>query len=269
MAATESALKETHEPMANGHTGEEVGMGPGAPEDSMELRILMAYAKKRRPSDKRLQCQLSITKPSVTPSATTEANNDSQNTPPKKKWYRKLPSCLRSKTKDPDLQPDLSDDDSRPQPASLSPSTGDKVAGKLTQLSTAVPFLQGDLETDCPEDIAQELAKLLRDSGDELNEKIKNDKALHDRLVRSFDYGLFSRITTAFLGKLNLSSAQSEEEAQIAMTCEVVTRLSTMDTLPVSQTMGFGACYLKDYFSPWVQQHGGWDKVFESDEEQD
>ncbi|XP_076153084.1 uncharacterized protein LOC143136315 [Alosa pseudoharengus] len=272
MAATESALKETHEPMANGHTGEEGGMGPGTPEDSMELRILMAYAKRRRPSDKRLQRQLSITKPSVTPSATTEANNDSQNTPPKKKkWYRKLPSCLRSKTKDPDLQPDLSDDESRPQPALLGdPETeSDKVAGKLTQLSTGVPFLQGDLETDCPEDIVQELAKLLRDSGDQLNEKIKNDKALHDRLVRSFDYGLFSRITTAFLGKLNLSSVPSEEEAQIAMTCEVATRLSTMDTLPVSQTMGFGARYLKDYFSPWVQQHGGWDKVFESDEEQD
>lgn len=91
-----------------------------------------------------------------------------------------------------------------------------------------------------------------------MSPQIKKDKALLDRLQNSFNYGFFSRVVTAFLGKADLSSTESaEEEARVAMTCEAVTRLSTMDTLPVSQTMGFGARYLQDYFSPWFRQHGG------------
>ncbi|XP_062373716.1 apoptosis facilitator Bcl-2-like protein 14 [Sardina pilchardus] len=272
MTDTEFALKETHEPMANGHTGEGNGVEPGVPEASMEFHILMAYAKRRRPSDKRLRSQPSIT----TPASTTEANHDSQNTPPKKKkkkWYHKLP-CLRPMIEDPDPQSDQSDDDeSRPQFAMIeAESESDKVAGKLTQISTTVPFLDGELEADCGEDkLVQEIANLLRDSGDDLNEKIKNDKDLHDRfLAASFNYSLFSRITTAFLGKLNLSSTPVQnEEAKIAMTCEVATRLSTMDPDPMHQTMVFGSRYLHDNFSTWFKQHGGGDQSYKQDEEQD
>lgn len=37
----------------------------------------------------------------------------------------------------------------------------DKVAGKLTEISTTVPFLDGDLDTDCPQGEKQSQLHLL------------------------------------------------------------------------------------------------------------
>ncbi|KAL2103095.1 hypothetical protein ACEWY4_002263 [Coilia grayii] len=304
------APKDPHGPMENGHAGDANGIAPSAgEEESMEFRILMAYAKRRRPSDKRLQPQSGVATPTAPPTddsqkslpSTAPPTDDSQKssaspTPPKKKkrGLKKVFSCIFPKTKEPDVAPQGSDDD-MPQPASLDPPTGhaprsgaagrsvsrdgdviatavsvemdeaQEVAARLAMFPPA-PLLPGDLETDSPdEDIVQELVKLLRESGDELDKKIKANKALHEQLQRSLSYALFSRVVTAVLQRLNLASlprGETPQQAKIVTTCDVVTRLSTLDTHPVSQTMRFGERYLKDYFSPWVTTQGGWNQVF-------
>lgn len=39
---------------------------------------------------------------------------------------------------------------------------------------------------------------------------------------------------------------------------QATTRLSTLETLPVSKLLGFGAKYLTEFHSPWAQQQGGY-----------
>ncbi|XP_063074158.1 apoptosis facilitator Bcl-2-like protein 14 isoform X2 [Engraulis encrasicolus] len=279
--ASDTATTNGH-PMENGHTGGTNGLtgdanghtdanGDGVEQVSMEYLILMAYAQRRRPSDKRLQRQTSVATP------TTPPGDDEARSPPatkeKKKGWRKLRrrilSCVHPKTSDTHTHGPAHDI----APAALEPPTdeqkAEEVADRLTALAPPT-LLPGDLETDNDgDDVIQNLVKLLRESGDELNKKIQANPALVQQLQQNFSYGLFRNVVSSFLARLNLSSlpsGETQEQAKIRSTCEVVTRLSTLDTHPVSKTMGYGERYLKDYFSPWVQKQGGWTEVFPSDE---
>ncbi|XP_031438960.1 apoptosis facilitator Bcl-2-like protein 14 isoform X1 [Clupea harengus] len=280
--ATDTALQKTQEPMDNEHAGQVNGVVPTVPKDSIERLILRAYAKRL----KHPQRQASVATP--TPSPTETNDNSQRNTVPKKKrktdlrknLTKLLPSCIRPQAKQREVLP--VDDDGQ-QPACLDPFEAGKqeeeteaveVADKLAQISGTVSFLPGEYESDNgDEDLVHELVKLLRESGDELNEKIKNNKAFQEQLQRAFTYSFFKTVMSGFLAKLNLTQSnpftESPEKTKIAMTCDVVTRLSTMDTHPMSQAMGFGEKYLKDYFTPWVVQNGGWNQVFSLDEEEE
>ncbi|XP_062403521.1 apoptosis facilitator Bcl-2-like protein 14 [Sardina pilchardus] len=145
------------------------------------------------------------------------------------------------------------------------------VADKLTQIVDTVDLVP-EIETDSNDDIIQRLVELLREAGDELDGKIKKNPELVEQLKGSFSYSLFEKVTKSFLECVVPSwtgSTQGTQKAQIAMTFEVTNRLTTLDVQPMNRIMGFGAQFLQQNFSGWVQKYGGWEKAFDEQDNDD
>ncbi|XP_055974244.1 LOW QUALITY PROTEIN: apoptosis facilitator Bcl-2-like protein 14 [Sorex fumeus] len=108
------------------------------------------------------------------------------------------------------------------------------------------------------------IVELLKYSGDQLERELRKDKTLMSSFQDGLTYTLFRTITDQFLKGVD-TRGESEAKAQsfrAALAIDVMTKLTALDTHPMSRVLGFGAKYLKEHFSPWVQQHGGWEKVF-------
>lgn len=156
-----------------------------------------------------------------------------------------------------------------------STTTGDEsfrnVADKLSQIVASGSIVADGLEHDGQsdsKDVVDRLVELLKESGDELNEKIKKDHVLLGHLQNSFTYSVFEKLTTIFIKSVVPEHQQSmRNREQIAWTLEVTSRLKALDLHPMNRVMGFGAKYLKDHFTPWVQQHGGWENAFDNDDD--
>lgn len=87
------------------------------------------------------------------------------------------------------------------------------------------------------------------------------DHELRKQLQASLSYGFFKRLTSSFLMRLSpeeLPTTESIKQAEIAVTFELTSRLNAMDCHPMNRVLGFGAKYLQDYFTPWVNQQGGY-----------
>ncbi|XP_041966965.1 uncharacterized protein si:ch211-218c6.8 isoform X2 [Alosa sapidissima] len=144
------------------------------------------------------------------------------------------------------------------------------VADKLTQIADNVDLVP-DVVTDS-DDLIQKLVELLREAGDELDGKLKKNPELVKQLQGSFSYSLFEKVTKTFLDCVVPSwagSTHGTQQAQIAMTFEVTSRLSTLDVQPMNRIMGFGAHFLQQNFSGWVQKYGGWEKAFDGQDDED
>ncbi|XP_023824408.1 apoptosis facilitator Bcl-2-like protein 14 [Salvelinus sp. IW2-2015] len=250
-------------------------------EDSVEFRLMMVYAQRRRPRE--VLCPLpqgTDTQPGGT--QTLEVHADTFKKKKKKKGMRmrlqSLLSCIRPHR---DSTAVASGPPRTPSP----PPTGtqrssfrsfgnvrdelEKVADRLTQIADGVSSSSGDLETDGEEDAIERLVGLLlRGAGDKLNEEVLKDASLSSEF---FGYSLYERTISTFLSRLGLTSdpsTQGSPRAQIALTCEVTSRLSAVDSLPMSRVLGFGAKYLQDHFSSWARQQGGYEEAFVNDEEE-
>ncbi|XP_055793992.1 apoptosis facilitator Bcl-2-like protein 14 [Salvelinus fontinalis] len=250
-------------------------------EDSVEFRLMMVYAQRRRPRE--VLCPLpqgTDTQPGGT--QTLEVHADTLKKKKKKKGMRmrlqSLLSCIRPHR---DSTAVASGPPRTPSP----PPTGtqrssfrsfgnvrdelEKVADRLTQIADGVSFSSGDLETDGEEDAIERLVGLLlRGAGDKLNEEVLKDASLSSEF---FGYSLYERTISTFLSRLGLTSDPStpgSPRAQIALTCEVTSRLSAVDSLPMSRVLGFGAKYLQDHFSSWAIQQGGYEEAFVNDDEE-
>lgn len=73
-------------------------------------------------------------------------------------------------------------------------------------------------------------------------------------------YSLFKTITDQFLRGVD-TRGESEVRARgfkAALAIDVTAKLNAIDNHPMNKVLGFGAKYLRENFSPWVQQHGGW-----------
>ncbi|KAF7699016.1 apoptosis facilitator Bcl-2-like protein 14 [Silurus meridionalis] len=144
----------------------------------------------------------------------------------------------------------------------------DQVADKLTHIVDHAPPVQDQVVTD--HDAVQRLVSLLKEYGDLVNEKIVNDEELLSFLQGPFSYSLFEKLASAFIYSMVPPGKQKEEDdnqKKIAWTFEMTSRLSTLDLQPMNRVMGFGAQYVHQHFAPWIQQHGGWENAFESDED--
>ncbi|XP_049677503.1 apoptosis facilitator Bcl-2-like protein 14 [Accipiter gentilis] len=125
--------------------------------------------------------------------------------------------------------------------------------------------------TDGSEDeekIIQTIVSLLRQSGDQLEEKIKKDRVFYQHFKDMLSYTFFKRVTDLFLEDVSADST-SEPEGQVqctkvAFTMEVATRLTAVDNHPMNLVLGFGLKYLKEHFKPWIQDQGGWEKALTS-----
>lgn len=76
-------------------------------------------------------------------------------------------------------------------------------------------------------------------------------------------YSVFKTITDQFLRGVD-SRGESEVKVRgfkAALAIDATAKLTAVDNHPMNRVLGFGAKYLRENFSPWVQQHGGWAKV--------
>ncbi|XP_037317913.2 apoptosis facilitator Bcl-2-like protein 14 [Pungitius pungitius] len=283
---------EIHDPFAEPVSSPDRGPEPPSDSDSMEptveFRVLMAYAKRRRPQ------KAAPSEEAEAPSAHTpdQTETDEQQQPTRrrkkkkmrmKRWTRSIFSCIKPQTEDQaqsrgSSHPDVHDRCAPPKGAAEVDEVEDEelneVAERLTKMADEIPFVRPDLETDSVEDETVEklIGVLLRDTGDKLNEA-----ELKDLTIKlSWDYGLFKLLMSTFLTRMGLRSPHPDSpgpkaspKTQIAVACEVTSRLVGFNPLPRNRLLDHGARYLQHYYSPWAQQHGGYEEAFYSDDEDD
>ncbi|NXJ62420.1 B2L14 protein, partial [Rostratula benghalensis] len=112
------------------------------------------------------------------------------------------------------------------------------------------------------EKIIQTILSLLRQAGDQLEDKIKTDRVFCQHFKDMLSYTFFKRITDLFLEDVSAASASTtgdqEQCTKVAFTMEVATRLTAVDNHPMNLVLGFGLKYLREHFKPWIQDQGGW-----------
>nr|XP_012289711.1 apoptosis facilitator Bcl-2-like protein 14 isoform X5 [Aotus nancymaae] len=110
------------------------------------------------------------------------------------------------------------------------------------------------------EQIIAKIVELLKYSGDELEIKLKKDKVLMGHFQDGLSYSVFKTITDRVLMGVD-TRGESEVKAhgfKAALAIDVMAKLTAIDNHPMNRVLGFGTKYLKENFSPWIQQHGGW-----------
>ncbi|KAM9203260.1 apoptosis facilitator Bcl-2-like protein 14 [Mergus octosetaceus] len=114
----------------------------------------------------------------------------------------------------------------------------------------------------------QEIVALLRKSGDQLEEKFKKDRTFYQQFRDMLSYTFFERVTDTFLEDVSADSTNETESqlqcAKVAFTLEIATRLTAVDNHPMNLVMGFGSKYLREHFSLWIRDRGGWEKAVTS-----
>lgn len=97
----------------------------------------------------------------------------------------------------------------------------------------------------------------------QVRKKLKKDKALMNSFQDGLSYSVFKTITDQFLKGVD-TRGESEVKAQgfkVALAIDATAKLTAIDNHPMNKVLGFGTKYLKENFSSWIQQHGGWEKV--------
>ncbi|XP_046730412.1 apoptosis facilitator Bcl-2-like protein 14 [Silurus meridionalis] len=223
------------------------------PKDSIEYKLLLRYTQKKTHSQPPQSNGVGETK---TGSPTKFRGHNKPNKS-KKFHLQKVFSCIQPAKKKPVRQ----------QASTFpGPHQGEveQIVNRLTEITDHVHFITSDIETDS-DDVVERLVELIREHGDKLNEKIERDHMLRKNLQDCFSYTFFKQVTQMFMRRLSPEehpTTQSPEQAKIALTCELTSRLNTMDCLPMNRALGFGGKYLQDYFTPWVIEQGGYEKVF-------
>ncbi|XP_054481031.1 apoptosis facilitator Bcl-2-like protein 14 [Anoplopoma fimbria] len=287
---------EIHNPFSN-HNGStdrnhKSTSDPESMEDTVEFRLLMAYAKRRLPQKE--------SPPQDTPSLVSLSlqTPDGPEKEEKKKnkkrrmirWRRNILSCIKPKTKDEELpcqmiSPSVDVDD-RCGDLIIAKATEEEreedklneAAKTLTEIADDIPFIRPSIETDAPEDVDENVEKLigllLRGAGDRLNESELKDANISTELF--LNYSFFKLLMTTLLKKMGLMCSDPESpgpkaspKAQIAVACEVTSRLYAVNTLPRNRLLDHGARYLQNYYSSWAQQQGGYEDAFYSEDEDD
>ncbi|TDG96556.1 hypothetical protein EPR50_G00229820 [Perca flavescens] len=285
---------EIHDPFSN-HNSPKSTSDTDSMEDTVEYRLLMAYASRRRMENK-----VSTQDVPTSLRGGTDENGSSPQMPAvtekegkkrkkkRKKGWKLLPnlfSCIKPQTgaeEPPQETVNQHDVDDRCGDMVLISEVEEEdelkdLAGKLTNIADEIPFIPPDLETDSPTvdvNVEKTIGLLLRESGDRLNEKELKDAGIATELF--WNYSFFKMLMTTLLTRMGLQSPNPDSpgpkaspKTQISVTCEVTSRLSALSTLPSNRLLDHGARYLQNYYSSWVQQQGGYEEAFYSDDEDD
>ncbi|XP_074839785.1 apoptosis facilitator Bcl-2-like protein 14 [Carettochelys insculpta] len=123
------------------------------------------------------------------------------------------------------------------------------------------PPQEGD-EKDEEERIIETIVALLRQTGDKLEETLKQDRTFYSRFTEMLSYAFFKKVTDQYLEEVPQGSIKETEDqiqcTKAAFVMDVTTRLTAVENHPMNVVLGFGAKYLQEQFSPWIQKHGGW-----------
>ncbi|XP_004693330.1 PREDICTED: apoptosis facilitator Bcl-2-like protein 14 [Condylura cristata] len=127
------------------------------------------------------------------------------------------------------------------------------------------------VKKDADDQVITKIVEVLKHSGDQLERELRRDKSLMSSFQDGLSYSVFKTITDQFLQGVD-TRGESEVKAQsfkAALAIDVMAKLTAIDNHPMNRVLGFGTKYLKENFSPWVQQHGGWGKVLGTSHEVD
>ncbi|XP_026859707.2 apoptosis facilitator Bcl-2-like protein 14 [Electrophorus electricus] len=236
--------------------------------DSIEFKLLLAYSVRNEPAHSHLHQSRGGEAKAASPESPEDHSKQEKRKKKMKKKKKKnkllkVISCIRPAEND-DIQVT---GDHRRQVASYSEEQDlEGVVNKLIKIKDSVHFFPGEIESD-GDDIIEKIVELLRDHGDKLNEEIEKNLPLMQQLQAILSYSFFENVAMTFMQRLSpaeLPHSQSHEITQIALTCEVTRRLNTMDQHPMNRVLGFGAKYLQDYFTPWINSQGGYGEVLSS-----
>ncbi|KFV83314.1 Apoptosis facilitator Bcl-2-like 14, partial [Struthio camelus australis] len=151
---------------------------------------------------------------------------------------------------------------SRPQPSPSDVSFKMLPCGPDLKLQGRGATGGSESEENDEEKIIQTIVALLRQSGDQLEEKIKKDKTFYQHFIDMLSYTFFKRVTDLILEDVSADSTSKTEGqiqcTKVAFTLEVATRLTAVDNHPMNMVLGFGIKYLREHFTPWIQNQGGW-----------
>ncbi|XP_041832867.1 apoptosis facilitator Bcl-2-like protein 14 [Melanotaenia boesemani] len=299
---------EIHDPISSytdhtGNTDSETSSDTNNMEDTQEYRLLMAYAT-RRQSKKRTEkdtqhiqvvesgcSDANGTTPSqtLTQAETVETPEKRKDKKKKKKGWKRVASmfrCIKPQTDDNERTANLSRSSGNLHDVNLrcfDPGNAedenelDDVANRLTKIADEIPLSPSELCTDSVQDkdedkVEKIIGLLLREKGDKLDKMLREAKIGADLFL---NYSFFEKVINTFLTTTGFRSSnpsglgpQASQKTQIAMTCEITSRLSAVDMLPMSRMLHHGARYLQVYYSGWAQQQGGYEAAIESDDEE-
>ncbi|KAF7649026.1 hypothetical protein LDENG_00148290 [Lucifuga dentata] len=282
-------------PICHSHDTSSTGANASATEnmeDTVEYRILMAYAQKRRPKTDSPGTPAKDTPSPQTPAeaekGVKEEEKKRRKTKRKGGWrcMGSILKCIKPQTEEEDMNKtnqetgpaenlfrtlEIREDDGAEGEDEM-----DNVATRLTKIADEVPFVPPEIEHDGHEgdNVEKLIGLLLRESGDEFHRSVLKDANLTSELFGN--YSFFERLMTTFFRRMGFSTfnpdalgPQGSPKTHIALMCEVTSRLSAVDTLPMSRMLDHGARYLQDHYSAWAQQHGGYEKVFDGEDEEE
>uniref|UniRef100_A0A1A8BEV0 Apoptosis facilitator Bcl-2-like protein 14 n=1 Tax=Nothobranchius kadleci TaxID=1051664 RepID=A0A1A8BEV0_NOTKA len=263
-------------------------------EDTEEFKLLRAYAQRRRP--KRTPPGAGVpngigANAAGPPADKIQPEKDEREKAKKKKRTVGKPlgiflKCIKPQTDEAEPPPPAAEDDNvsgrsimRSSVHHYVPVVGEEedemqsVAARLVEITDEIEFVPSDLEVDSEEDeVERTVALILRESGDQLNKRFQ-EANLSFELFSNYDF--FRRVVEVFLDRIGFRSRDPEAlgpraspKTQIAVTCEITSRLSALDTQPTNRLLSHGARFLQDYYSSWAQQHGGYEAVFQSEDEE-
>ncbi|XP_005379010.1 PREDICTED: apoptosis facilitator Bcl-2-like protein 14 isoform X2 [Chinchilla lanigera] len=124
-------------------------------------------------------------------------------------------------------------------------------------------FKAATSKKDGEDEVIAKIVEMLKYSGDQLQKELKKDKDLMSSFQDGLSFPVFKMITDQFLKGVD-TRGESEVKAQgfkAALAIDAMVKLTAIDNHPMNRVLGFGAKYLEENFSPWIQQHGGWEKV--------
>ncbi|KAM7415220.1 hypothetical protein PAMA_019845 [Pampus argenteus] len=142
-------------------------------------------------------------------------------------------------------------------------STRTAVAVRLEQIAESAPILEANVGDQ--DEIIQKLVDLVKTAGDDINKKIQQNVLLQQQLS-ALTYDMFERVTSKVQRMVGPEASDRRTQKQrIAWAFEVTSRLSAMDFVPRRRVLSFGDRYIQQHHDAWLQQHGGWEEVFDDD----
>ncbi|OCT58191.1 apoptosis facilitator Bcl-2-like protein 14 isoform X2 [Xenopus laevis] len=261
-------------------------------ENGIEYKVLMAYAK-RQLSDSRYQRLVrngnaAPTEGAARQGATSngtgsegiQSKADKKEKGKKKKyWHRLMPSCIRAEEemgkKKENAPADAVTVDSETKHANAIARRLQKIMkslSKTNELEFRSFTRQTSVEADGDdnyEQLIREIALVLRSSGDQLNDQIKAEQK--EKIGGVWDYGFFRRLADFYLHSSTLGETQEPETQsnKVALCIDATTRLTALESLPANKVMVYGARYLKEKYTHWIEEQGGWEKALGIEEELD
>ncbi|XP_073400161.1 apoptosis facilitator Bcl-2-like protein 14 isoform X2 [Dendrobates tinctorius] len=250
-------------------------------EDAVEFRIFMAYAQRNMSRSnyqdllrRNFALNRNVSSNGEGPVVTDGSSASPKKEKNKKKSLRRIftPKCLRPQR-----------DKEKIAPRSLEDNDDVRMRGVVRNLSAIVKALEKqdherveyrtcrrmssvEHDGDGEEKLIEDIVAFLREEGDKINAKIIQEQSLLQRLRNFWSYDFFQTLTETYVERM-VPASEAEDVQQsrkIALCVHATTKLTAIGSHPMNKMFGFGSRYLKENYSQWIKDHGGWENAIEN-----